>query len=454
MPFIEGYLNTLSIAQGQRVHIHASTDLHSPSFRVIREGWPERLMIDKTPIAIGHHPTPPIEAQSWEHGPKWPVAHTLDIPADWPSGVYRIELYAHGRGNTFNQWSNITVSHDLLLVVRAAAPASTGKILVQLSTNTYAAYNKWGGKSTYAYNSTDNKQAHRVTLHRPGYGYHSDTTFPNWERPFIQWAEREGYTLEYATNHDLDVWHEGFDRYRLIISVGHDEYWSRGMRDNLERFIAQGGNAAFFSGNAVCWQVRYEDGGNTMVTYKEDYKLDPAFIARDFDNLSTLWSHPLINRPENRLTGVGFPMGGYHRSHGAYMDGSGAYTVRRADHWVFEQTNLREGDAFGGEQTIVGYECDGCQFTEVNGYPVPTHKDGTPETFVILAQAPALWTGCVFDVHHEAKVSPDGRATLGVYTTPKGGTVFTAGTTDWAHALGHNAVVNQITHNVMRRLAR
>ena len=30
--------------------------------------------------------------------------------------------------------------------------------------------------------------------------------------------------------------------------------------------------------------------------------------------LSTQWSHGLLERPENQLTGVGFVWGGYHRS--------------------------------------------------------------------------------------------------------------------------------------------
>lgn len=44
-----------------------------------------------------------------------------------------------------------------------------------------------------------------------------------------------------------------------MLSVGHDEYWSAAMRDNLEKYIADGGNVAFFSGNTCCWQVRSED---------------------------------------------------------------------------------------------------------------------------------------------------------------------------------------------------
>ena len=44
---------------------------------------------------------------------------------------------------------------------------------------------------------------------------------------------------------------------RQTLRLGSD--WSGGMRDTLEAFTASGGNAAFFSGNTCCWQVRPED---------------------------------------------------------------------------------------------------------------------------------------------------------------------------------------------------
>ncbi len=72
------------------------------------------------------------------------------------------------------------------------------------------------------------------------------------------------------------------------MSVGHDEYWSWGMRDALESFIAGGGNAAFFSGNSVCWQVRYENDGATMVCFKSSYQDDPFYGTDHQHLLSTL----------------------------------------------------------------------------------------------------------------------------------------------------------------------
>ena len=70
--------------------------------------------------------------------------------------------------------------------------------------------------------------------------------------------------------------------YSLYLSVGHDEYWSAGMRDTVEGFIGRGGHAAFFSGNTAFWQVRLEDPtpegpAATMVGYKGFFKDDPVF---------------------------------------------------------------------------------------------------------------------------------------------------------------------------------
>ena len=49
-----------------------------------------------------------------------------------------------------------------------------------------------------------------------------------------------------------------------------------------------------------------------------------------------------------------------------------------------------EGE-FGAKHTIVGYECDGCELEWKEGLPYPTHRDGTPETFEVLA---TCWASC------------------------------------------------------------
>ena len=90
--------------------------------------------------------------------------------------------------------------------------------------------------------------------------------------------------------------------------------------------------------------MRSEDEGRALTSWKQSFNSDPVFPTGDQRLLSTLWSHHLVGRPENKLTGVGFLWGGYHKSHGQFMDGPGAYTVHRPHHWLFAGTNLKRDD--------------------------------------------------------------------------------------------------------------
>ena len=89
------------------------------------------------------------------------------------------------------------------------------------------------------------------------------------------------------------------------------------------------------------------------------------------------------------MTGVSFSRGGYHRIGKRVTNGAGGYTLHRPEHWIFDGTGLDYGDVLGAAATIVGYECDGCDFTYRDGLPYPTGSDGTPANFEILGSAPA-----------------------------------------------------------------
>jgi hypothetical protein len=383
----------------------------------------------------------PVPANASSHGCGWPVALRLKVPADWKSGYYTARMEAALPGGK-------RARSDLFFVVRPAHPGKGSKVLLQLTINTYNAYCNWGGYSLYAYNGRNKVQGRRVSFNRPIAGQ-----FAQWERDFVRWAEGAGYKLDYAVNSDLEFRPEMLKHYKLVLSVGHDEYWSAPMRDNLEKFIAGGGNVAFLSGNTCCWQVRSEEGGRALVCFKQAYKADLLYARGERKLLSTLWSHHLVGRPENGLTGVGFLHGGYHRSHGQLMNGSGAFTVHRPEHWLFAGTKLKRGATFGGKDSIVGYECDGCELTMKDGLPVPTYRDGTPRTFEVLATAPARWHPDDCEWYEKWPKGRTGHAVIGVYK--RGGTVVTVGTTDWSHGLrGKDPAVMRITRNVLDRLAK
>jgi hypothetical protein len=449
---IEGYASQLSYAAGDVVEFHISTTATRYAMEITRLGAGEpKIVWSKTDLPGASYPIP---EHTSSQGCNWPVSYRLTVPADWKTGYYNVRLRASDNGGKFVGRNRRTAEVDVFFIVRTAVPGRDSRILLQLCTNTYNAYNNWGGGSLYAFHGRANLQGHRVSFNRPLEGQ-----FRQWELAFVAWAERNGFALDYCANSDLEFHPELLEHYKLVLSVGHDEYWSAPMRDHLEAFIKRGGNVAFFSGNTCCWQVRSEENGRALTCWKQGFNQDPVFVTADHRTLSTLWSHHLVKRPENQLTGVGFLHGGYHLSHGQYMDGKGAFRVHRPDHWALTGTGLKADQDFGGRHTIVGYECDGCEYEIKDGQPVPTGRDGTPTNFVILATCPTRWhpdDALWYDrfPRDPAGGGPaGGAAVFGVYT--QGGTVVTVGTTDWAHGLrGGDEIVERITRNILDRLSQ
>ncbi len=497
---VTGYCWPQSVAPGETVGLHLSSAGGRPvEVEVARVGATRDVRF-RDSVGADFHPTPDGADAT---GCDWPVAATVDVGDDWTSGYHEVVLTidVDGRRRT---------SHAFFVV--RPAPSSTNTILLPLATNTMHAYNDFGGRNLYTGGTTVSLQRPMTAgfLHKPpgpgrrvtnltaddrqmtahvGYlrlnrlsPWAGSSGWPDWEQPFLAWAERNGHGVDVVTNADLEDHPEVLDGKRLLLSVGHDEYWSAAMRDTAEDFIAAGGNAAFFSGNTSFWQVRLEgrDGDDgtgpatRMVGYKGRFKDDPVFDTDRQPELTTIWSDVLLDRPENHLTGVSFARGGYHRIGKRATNGAGGYTIHRADHWLFEGTGIDYGDVLGGDARIVGYECDGCDFTTVDGLPVPTGSDGTPESFVILGTAPAAHFTRTTAARPPAPNEPDelefiasrvfgarghedrlrhGHAVLGVWSSAGGGTVVTSGSTDWAHGLaGRDPHVERITANVFGRL--
>ena len=83
---------------------------------------------------------------------------------------------------------------------------------------------------------------------------------------FTIWAGRQDIPLGQASTMDLHTDPGLLSNYKIVVFAGHSEYWSKEMRDNLENFLAAGGNAMILSGNTMWWQVRFED--KKMIAYK------------------------------------------------------------------------------------------------------------------------------------------------------------------------------------------
>src|ERR1043166_2002343 len=69
--------------------------------------------------------------------------------------------------------------------------------------------------------------------------------------------EQHGYDVTYISNRDTYSDPNGLLRAKGFLSVGHDEYWSIEMFNNVQAAIETGVSAAFLSGNAVCGRILY-----------------------------------------------------------------------------------------------------------------------------------------------------------------------------------------------------
>ena len=486
-----------SVAPGERVDVHGRGPRRRATIEIARVGA-VRTVAATADVVIGPHDFGPDADAA---GCDWPVVHSFVVPSDWSSGYYEIVLRIGDGTEAIG-----------FLVVRPPAGAVDRPLLV-LATNTWNAYNDVAGTNLYSGGTHASflRPLAPGLLRKPGgpgsrvavvgppdprmrthvghireHGLSSwsgSAGWPGWEGPFVAWAEAHGIELDHATNADLQFHPELLDGRRLYLSVGHDEYWSWEMRDTVESFVADGGNAVFLSGNVSYWQVRLEDDGRTMVGFKQQFDRDPVLGTARQDRLTSIWSDLLIGRPETALTGLTFSRGGYHRIGRAAGAGAGGYTVHRPDHWLFDGTGLGRGDLLGAGATVVGYECDGCELRLVDGLPEPTGADGCPPGTIVLATAPAI----PFDRDNAARPVPDGvlsevefnawrvlgsadeattqrlRNGTAVLAVRDGdgpgaaagarGTVVAAGCTDWVWGLaGGDPAIERITTNALTRL--
>ena len=424
------YTDRLSARPGDRVAIHASSAAGPCRLEVARVGAGRTPVLTVEDMAIGDHPAPP-EADSFGCG--WPEAAAFTVGADWASGYYDLVL-TDAAGTAWHHF----------VVVRPPAGERRAAALLVLATNTYHAYNWWGGRSAYcdvgalmsgakplaeamagatgilstarpfpqmliAAPADVPRLANRRPRgfeERPWAGgdpawmrarrvspYDLSAGFLNkWEHVFAAWAEREGLALDYATDRDLDGEPGALDGYAAVILVGHSEYWTAGQRAAIEDFVDAGGGLAIFSGNTAFWKVRFDDDGATFVCHKwKGFEVDAA-AATDPALGTHLWSHRAFAAPEAEITGLTFLFGGYHRLGLCAARGAGGYTVYRDRHWALDGTDLYYGDVVGSELPLIGYENDGCRFDfGPDGLPRAIPALGVPEGLEIIALAPCAF---------------------------------------------------------------
>ena len=136
---VEGYPGRLSYSPGEEVAFHCTARTRTFTAEVARIGAGREPVWRREGIP-GAQQAVPDEASA--RGCGWTVSFTLTIPDTWRSGFYEVALKGEGVDGPES------TSHAFF-VVRSAQPGrDTGTLLV-LGTNTYNAYNKWGGACLY-----------------------------------------------------------------------------------------------------------------------------------------------------------------------------------------------------------------------------------------------------------------------------------------------------------------
>jgi hypothetical protein len=426
---VEMYASQIGILPGAQIDVHVNT---RPTARyrisVYRLGWyggaGGRLMTC-VPSCVGDKPGQ-TQVEAWTNEvdgpplrPNWPVTDVVRTGTDWPSGYYelRTELTSGpdaGSGTT------------TFVIVREPVGVHASQILVQVPVNTWEAYNQWGGKSLYDF---EGPRARRVSFDRPWGKYANSPLW--WEIQLVRFLEREGYDVSYQTDVDTDASPGSLLRHRLVMTAGHDEYWTKNIRDGFDAALAAGTNLAFMGSNTGFAQVRYEDGGRTIVAYKDaalDPEPDPSLKTVMFRQLDP-------PRPECMLSGV------QHRWLPPHQDGPHDYTVAAPanDAWL-ANTGLAPGSVI---HDVVGDEWDG-----LNPWPDSCIHPGLT---VLL---------------HNAQNSPTGDADAVRFTAPSGARVFASGAqrfswgldTFGTNAYGHPAApdpgLQQLVRNMLDDLTR
>jgi N,N-dimethylformamidase len=365
--------------------------------------------------------------------------HQQAIAAPERSGLYY--FHAHGESGAF---------YSFPLVVAPARPQAPLAVLA--STNTWNAYNPFGGRSNYilAARMIDepvvNAKADlpRYKLANYGEWKSSDEFAPlSFDRPepynhvpfgvecidpiegrqschlapaewrLLGWLERMQQSYDLYADHHLHNGELDLDAYRALIVSVHPEYWSEEMYRQVKRWVFErGGRLLYLGGNGLNCKVEYLDGGTRMRCLNQW----PAGFESRF--------HFCVESEANLL-------GVVYSDPGAMT--VAPYEVLEPDHWVFAGTGLKKGDLFG-TQTLherYGHGASGHETDKISA--------SSPANILLLARG----------------LNPHGGgAHLTIFDTPSGGAVFSAGSITYPAGLLCDPPIATITANVLQRFLR
>ena len=348
-------------------------------------------------------------------------------------------------------------------IVAPARP--TAKIAFVHSTNTWNAYNNFGGRSNYI-NATELPPQPTVNARLDLLRYTQIDAFRVWSFPdeaygplsfdrpepsnhvpketrvtdpirgrqpnhiapaewrMLAWLEREGFGYDCYSEQHLHRGELDLDAYQVLLICAHPEYWSREMYKRVKDWVyRRGGRFVYLGGNGLNCEVEFVDEQTLHILNHLDAKGGELGMVDPNDP-----SHYLESRfhrtyeSEANLTGVVTTDTGIMTA--------APYRVIEPDHWVFAGTGLRGGDEFGHEslhERVPG---------GASGHETDKMSASTPANAVLLAKG----------------LNPDdGGAEIVTYETPSGGAVFSVGSITWPASVLVDDGISRITKNVLDR---
>lgn len=431
-PSLQGFATDISVNVGQTIAFKInSSNITSYSIDIYRMGWyqgngarkvasisPSVTLPQRQPACLTDAATGLVDCGNWAVSASW------SVPSNAVSGIYFVRLAASS-----------TVVSQIVFVVRN--DASNSDILFRSNDTTWLAYNDYGGNSLY-YGSapSSNGRAYKVSYNRPfndrseGAAYGTSNFVFYGEYPMVRFLEANGYNVSYFTSVDLVRNANLLANHRVLLSAGHDEYWSNEMRSAVQNARDAGVNIANFTGNEDFWKTRWEssiDGSNTpnrtMACYKEtlDNKaLDPT----DPPTWTGTWRDPRFSppadggKPENQVGGTIFTV-----NRGSIAD---VLTSAFANLRFWRNTAVA---GLTGSQTLtLGYQTVGYEWDEDldNGF----RPGGTIDLSSTTATVPEHLVD-----YGNTYIQGTATHKLTLYRAASGALVFSAGTVQWSWGL-------------------
>ncbi len=418
----------------------------------------------------------------------WEMDFSLEIPARLKSGLYAARLTSgeHEERIPFvvlprkgeeskvaflmPSASYMAYANEAMGFAMSGAEQLAGRLIAFSPTHLFLAQHPEYGLSTYDSHSDGSGVSYSSRLRpilnmRPKFQFqwacygknNSDLREFNADLNVIDWLTHIKVAHDVITDEDLH--REGFpllEPYRVIITGGHPEYYSKAMRDAVAAYTKRGGRFMYLGGNGFYWRIAFSDHAPGAIEVRRaeggirTWEARPGEYFMSFTGeYGGLWRRQGGRTPQE-LVGVGFTSEGFDRS---------SYYRRTTDSFDPRVAFMFKG--IGADELIgdFGFHGDGAAGNELDRADPAL---GTPPNALVVASSEGH-SSLYMLVNEEVLVNHpwiDGsnnslvRADMVFYETPNGGAVFSVGSIAYAGSLAWNGYRNNVarlTGNVLKR---